>query len=55
MALISPGPNPVAVLLCFGLVMPGGPTAVWKSLMGEEMLGRRSLVVGDAMVVCLLA
>lgn len=54
-ALISPGPKPVAVLLCFGLVMPGGPTAVWKSLMGEETLGLRSLgaaaVVGDSAMI----
>jgi len=54
-ALISPGPKPVAVLLCFGLVMPGGPTAVWKSLMGEETLGLRSLgaeaVLGDSAMV----
>lgn len=32
--------------------MPGGPTAVWKSLMGEETLGLRSLgaeaVLGDS-------
>lgn len=41
-ALISAGPKPVAVLLCFGLVMPGGPTAVVKSLMGDETLGLRS-------------
>lgn len=51
-ALISAGPKPVAVLLCFGLVIPGGPTAVWKSLMGEETLGLRSLgaeaVLGDS-------
>ena len=32
--------------------MPGGPTAVWKSLIGEETLGLRSLgaeaVLGDS-------
>lgn len=53
--MISAGPNPVAVLLCFGLVMPGGPTAVWKSLMGEETLGLRSLgadaTVGDSAMI----
>lgn len=53
-ALISAGPKPVAVLLCLGLVMPGGPTAVWKSLMGEETLGLRSLgaeaVLGDSAI-----
>jgi hypothetical protein len=54
-ALISAGPNPVAVLLCFGLLMPGGPTAVVKSLIGAEVLGLRSrgagAVVAEAMFV----
>jgi hypothetical protein len=54
-ALISLGPNPVAVLLCFGLLMPGGPTAVWKSVMGAETLGLRSLgagaVVGNSAMI----
>ena len=49
-ALISAGPKPVAVLLCFGLVIPGGPTAVWKSLMGEETLGLRSLGGAEAVL-----
>jgi hypothetical protein len=43
-ALISPGPNPVAVLLCLGLLIPGGPTGA-RSLMGADVLGLRSLVV----------
>ncbi len=43
--LISPGPNPVTVLLCFGLVIPGGPTGLVKSLIGAEVEGFRSLVV----------
>jgi hypothetical protein len=50
-ALISAGPNPVAVLLCFGLLMPGGPTAVVKSLIGAEVLGLRSRGAGGAVVV----
>jgi len=54
-ALISAGPKPVAVLLCLGLLMPGGPTAVVKSLIGAEVLGLRSrgagAVVGVAMFV----
>lgn len=43
-ALISPGPKPVTVLLCFGRLMPGGPTGVWNSPIGAEVLGFRSLV-----------
>lgn len=34
--------------------MPGGPTAVWKSLMGEETLGLRSLG-GGAVSAMILA
>ena len=43
--LISCAPNPVAVRLCFGLEMPSGPTGPWKSVMGADVLGLRSLVV----------
>lgn len=40
--LISDGPKPVTVLLCLGLVIPAGPTGPLKSVMGAEVLGRRS-------------
>jgi len=50
--LISWAPNPVAVLLCLGLVIPSGPTGPWKSVMGAEVDGLRSLdVVEEAMTV----
>jgi hypothetical protein len=40
--LISPGPNPVTVLLCFGRVNCPGPTGPWKSDSGALVEGRRS-------------
>lgn len=39
--LISPGPNPVNVLLCLGLEMPAGPTEPWMSTIGADVEGRR--------------
>jgi len=42
-ALISVGPNPVTVLLCFGLLKEG-PTGPAKSARGADMEGRRSRV-----------
>ena len=41
--LISPGPNPVAVLLCLGLVN-SGPTGPLSSEMGALVEGRLSRV-----------
>lgn len=38
----------MTVLLCFGREMPGGPTGSWKSVMGAELLGFRSLAIGGA-------
>jgi len=53
MLLISEGPNPVDVLLCLGLLMPSGPTGPFRSEMGAEVEGFRSLVEVDvAMAVC---
>ena len=40
--LISPGPKPVTVLLCFGRVKLAGPTGPLKSAMGALVEGRRS-------------
>jgi hypothetical protein len=40
--LISLGPKPVTVLLCFGRVKLAGPTGPLKSAMGALMEGRRS-------------
>lgn len=49
--LISAGPRPVTVRLCFGLLTPGGPTGPAKSESGAEVDGLRSLVeVVDAML-----
>jgi hypothetical protein len=40
--LMSPGPNPVTVLLCFGLVKLAGPTGPLRSASGALVDGRRS-------------
>jgi hypothetical protein len=40
--LMSCAPNPVAVRLCLGRVMPDGPTGPLRSAMGADVLGRRS-------------
>jgi hypothetical protein len=40
--LISPGPKPVTVLLCFGRVKLAGPTGPCKSEMGALVEGRLS-------------
>lgn len=55
--LISPGPNPVTVLLCFGLVNPSGPMGPLRSEMGALIEGRRSrgLVELEAVVVAILS
>lgn len=48
--LISCCEKPVTVLLCFGRVIPGGPTGSWKSVIGAEVDGLLSRVlVVDAM------
>ncbi len=52
--LISCGPKPVTVLLCFGLEIPGGPTGSWKSPMGAEVLGFLSLPVVVVLVAMVL-
>ena len=48
--LISCGPKPVAVLLCFGLEIPGGPTGSCKSVIGAELDGLLSLVAVELVV-----
>lgn len=47
---ISCGPKPVAVLLCLGLEIPGGPTGDWNSVMGADVLGFLSLVPVELVV-----
>lgn len=42
--LISLGPKPVAVRVCFGREMPAGPTAPWISTIGADVEGRLSRV-----------
>ena len=42
--LISPGPKPVAVRLCFGLLKPG-PTGPWRSEMGALVESFRSRIL----------
>ena len=51
MLLISDGPKPVTVRLCFGRVMPLGPTGPWKSVMGAEELGLRSRGVEEVVAM----
>lgn len=48
--LISPGPKPVTVRLCLGLLIPSGPMGPFRSEMGAEVEGFLSLVVVVAMV-----
>lgn len=51
--LMSPGPYPVMVRLCFGLVMPAGPMGPCSSSMGADVDGLRCReVVAAAMIVC---
>lgn len=40
--LISAGPKPVTVRLCFGLLIPAGPMGPLRSEMGADELGLRS-------------
>lgn len=47
--LISPGPKPVTVLLCFGRVKLAGPTGPLRSASGALIEGRRSRA-GEASV-----
>jgi hypothetical protein len=51
--LISPGPKPVTVLLCFGLVKLAGPTGPLKSASGALVDGRRSLAGGPVAAVAI--
>jgi len=51
MDLISWGPKPVTVRLCFGRDMPGGPTGSWRSIIGAEVLGLRSRGVAEFIVL----
>jgi hypothetical protein len=48
--LMSPGPNPVTVLLCFGLVKLAGPTGPLRSASGALVDGRRSRAVEATML-----
>lgn len=43
--LISPGPKPVAVRLCLGLLMDSGPIGPLRSEMGALVEGFRSRVL----------
>jgi hypothetical protein len=49
--LMSPGPNPVTVLLCFGLVKLAGPTGPFRSVSGALIEGRRSRGEGGAAIL----
>jgi hypothetical protein len=51
--LISPGPNPVTVRLCLGLVKFAGPTGPLRSASGALMEGRRSRAGADDAVAIL--
>jgi hypothetical protein len=48
--LISPGPKPVTVRLCFGRVKLAGPTGPWSSERGALVEGFRSRGGGAAAI-----
>jgi hypothetical protein len=49
--LISPGPKPVTVLLCFGLVKLAGPTGPARSDSGALVEGFRSRAGADVVAI----